>query len=236
MPIDFKRQCEYKVDYEEIYNVCNERPFLDNDKLQKQYLDMWINQLKDADRVTTQQFREPSIRLELFKEILEAPQIFQLPLIYSGTTVYSHFRVTRCLQALQRSNIDKRYAQKIELSRLICDNSDINWTNPDDEVEIQDEPILLVPLYVGIYYNWLVIDGNHRIADAIKRGKEYIEAYVIGDDDLVENKLFLSQYDCLIYIFQNEIVTMGTYTNRNNVAATRLVSQSYLLTGKTMKL
>lgn len=236
MPIDFERKCEYRVDYAEMYKEVNRQSFLDDKEMQKKYLEVWFKVLKDADKKITEQFRRPDIKAMFMKEMVEAPEIFQLPIFYSNATLYIHFRVTRYLQGLKKCNINRDKAQKIEISYFTKENSNIDWTKTSDRVDIKDEPILMVPFYAGKYHKFLVIDGNHRITDAVKKGKKEVEAYCIGEDFLVDNNFFSSEYDKLLYIFQNEIVTMGTYTIRDHISARNLMEQSYLVTRKTMKL
>lgn len=236
MPVDFRKQCIYTVDYNEMYNKITQESFLDDKELQQQYLGLWVKKLKDADKCISEQFQKPEIKALCMKEIIEASEIFQLPVLYSGTIVYIHFSITSYLQGLKQCNVKRSDAQKIEIGSFTEEHTNFNWTKTNNKVKIKDEPILIVPFYTGEYHKYLVIDGNHRITNAIQTGKKEIEAYCMSDDFLVGNNFFPSEYDKLIYIFQNEIVALGTYTIRDHIAANNLIRRSFLFTGRTMTL
>ena len=66
------------------------------------------------------------------------------------------------------------------------------YNKPSDTIDVSDEPIIILQEFNR--HN-RVIDGNHRVSDAILKSKESISAYIISDDFLLENDCFHLDYD-----------------------------------------
>ena len=66
------------------------------------------------------------------------------------------------------------------------------YNKPSDTIYVSDEPIIILQEFNR--HN-RVIDGNHRVSDAILKSKESISAYIISDDFLLENNCFQLDFD-----------------------------------------
>lgn len=66
------------------------------------------------------------------------------------------------------------------------------YNKPSDTIDVSDEPIIILQEFNR--HN-RVIDGNHRVSDAILKSKESISAYIISDDFLLENNCFQLDFD-----------------------------------------
>lgn len=66
------------------------------------------------------------------------------------------------------------------------------YNKPYDTIDVSDEPIIILQEFKR--HN-RVIDGNHRVSDAILKSKESISAYIISDDFLLENNCFQLDFD-----------------------------------------
>lgn len=97
--------------------------------------------------------------------------------------------MSRILQQIKStSNIDDmiRY---IPLSDFIEPNSYIkrDLTNPLNHTK--SNPILLVPLTIGRYEKFVVIDGNHRLTKWKMEEKKDIPCYILDGQALIDNNV-----------------------------------------------
>ena len=87
----------------------------------------------------------------------------------------------------------------------------------------------MVPFTIGKTYKQLVVDGNHRITTAIKEKKEIIKAYILEPQMLVDYSLFCSSFDLLYYVFQNEVVYIGSLFHVNTgISELDIINKSFL--------
>lgn len=206
MPLDMMLNKIYQINYTTLYREINSLQIFNDSQIQSLYLNKWIEVLKQAENMSINDFNDSSKRKLMLKENMEAPEKFQLPVIYKSNTIYIHFRVSRILELIKISGVTESEAREVPLEDFIKDNSYINWTKTNDKVEIKEEPIIMVPFAIGKYHKILVIDGNHRITDCINSREKYIKSYEIDGDWLVQANLFTTSFDKMMYIFQNEMV------------------------------
>ena len=235
MPINLLTGKKYVIDYRGLSEELMELPIFHTKSIQNWYVKQWIKVLKEADEDSVASYFSLENAGLVIKEKVEAPELFQLPVNWNLTSAYIHFRVSRIIQLLKMSGIDEKNSITIDINEFITGER-INWTKTDvDEIEDdkKKEPIIIVPFTIGETYRELVIDGNHRITSAIYSKLDSINAYCISSESLVNNHLFGSRIDELLYIFQNEIVWMGSfYGNKQVTNEKMLASEAYFLTGK----
>ena len=111
-------------------------------------------------------------------------------------------------------------------------NRRINWTATTDKVKIKIQPIIIVPLTVGVFYQWLVVDGNHRITYAIENKKKSVKAFSLDPNALVEANMFSSGFDKFLYIFQNEMIALASYIHREGYSDEEAFKLGFLCSGK----
>ena len=235
MPIDISNNKIYKINYDEMYKEVGALHLFNDSKIQSVYLNKWIEVLKQADDMSIKAYNDSSLRKNIIKENLEAPEIFQIQLIHNANTIYLHFRVSRILENIKRSGITEREAIEIPAEDFIKKNSYIIWTKTSDNVKMKKEPIVMVPLKTGLYHKMVVIDGNHRITDCINNRKKHVKAYQIDGSGLVHNDLFATAFDKMMYIFQNELIEVGTYTKMDDISALELIEKVFFSTGELLR-
>lgn len=231
MPMNMITKKEYCIDYNELYNELMNSPFLDDAKIKSAYLNLWIKQLKDYDKIEVEQFKDKSILVQIAKEDFEAPEKYMLELIYKSQRVNIFFRVSRVLQLIEPTK--NNMIEYIPIEDFIKSNSYIKW-DKTDTFNIKSDPIILVPITLGVYTKFVVIDGNHRLSVWINEKKQRIPCNILDGQALIDNNMFCSGFSKLMYIFQNELVSLGTYTKRDKITSELLMNKIYFKTGKML--
>lgn len=232
MPINMFTNQVYKINYEAFRNVFRDKRIFNDPKLQDIYLDKWIQELKKQDMIVCNECMDPNNKIFMLKERAEAPEIFQLPIEYDDNKMYVHFRVSRIIQSLEMMGNYSDDAMDIDLDDFTQKNSDIKWSMTNDKVKIKNTPVIIAPFTIGKYFNWVVVDGNHRITDALEKRKNKIKVIGLDHNWLVEAKMFCSGFDLFLYIFQNEYVALATLIRNENYSDEQALALSYFVSGK----
>lgn len=107
--------------------------------------------------------------------------------------------IQKVMDAIRRHNVP--------VTEIVIKNffqADPKGTSPDDATPNKvfykkeyDKSVTVGPIIILQEFNRhnRVIDGNHRVSDAILNSKESISAYIISDDFLLENDCFHLDYD-----------------------------------------
>lgn len=107
--------------------------------------------------------------------------------------------IQKVMDAIRRHNVP---VAEIAIENFF--QADPNGTSPDDitpnkvfYTKEYDKGVTVGPIIILQEFNRYnrVIDGNHRVSDAILNSKESISAYIISDDFLLENDCFHLDYD-----------------------------------------
>ena len=174
-------------------------------------------------------YTDPNNQSMIMMEKMEAPETFQTIVNMQENELLIHFRVSRIIQMLQMSGITEADAIEISIDEFI-DKKVINWTSTDSIVDRED-PIIIFPFTIGKTYKELVVDGNHRVTTAIQKKKKMIKAIIVDPDAAVLNHMLSSSFDELLYVFQNEVVWMGSHYNENIEDEKMLIMQSFFMCG-----
>ena len=143
MPINFMNRKLYEVDYDVLSNEWNSVRMFKEEIIQKKYFSKWIYKLAECDMRICRDAIEPQTR-ELFRrELQEAPELFQFPIIYGNTIMYIHFRVSRINQLLESCEIAEDDVEKINIDEFINQDGTIRWTATSDKVEIKSASFLI---------------------------------------------------------------------------------------------
>ena len=232
MPVDFMTDKIYKVDYTAWKRELSQRPIFDSGEVQKIYLDKWMEILKAQDGFACRDYNNPKMKMLMLKEKMEAPENFQIPVNYETNTMFIHFRVSRIIQMIEQSGVSLDNAINIDIKEFTDKNMRINWTPTTDIVKIKTQPIIIAPLTVGKFYQWLVIDGNHRITHAIAEKEKSVKAFSLDPNALVEGNLFSTGFDKFLYIFQNEMIALASYIHRDGYSDEEAIKLAYFCSGK----
>ena len=232
MPVDFMSDKIYKVDYTAWKRELSQMPIFDSGEVQKIYLDKWMEILKAQDGFACRDYNNPKMKMLMLKEKMEAPENFQIPVNYETNTMFIHFRVSRIIQMIEQSGASLDNAINIDIKEFTDKNMRINWTPTTDIVKIKTQPIIIAPLTVDKFYQWLVIDGNHRITHAIADREKSVKAFSLDPNALVEGNLFSTGFDKFLYIFQNEMIALASYIHRDGYSDEEAIKLAYFCSGK----
>lgn len=232
MPVDFMSDKIYKVDYTAWKRELSQMPIFDSGEVQKIYLDKWMEILKAQDGFACRDYNNPKMKMLMLKEKMEAPENFQIPVNYETNTIFIHFRVSRIIQMIEQSGASLDNAINIDIKEFTDKNMRINWTPTTDIVKIKTQPIIIAPLTVDKFYQWLVIDGNHRITHAIAEREKSVKAFSLDPNALVEGNLFSTGFDKFLYIFQNEMIALASYIHRDGYSDEEAIKLAYFCSGK----
>ena len=232
MPVDFMSDKIYKVDYTAWKRELSQMPIFDSGEVQKIYLDKWMEILKAQDGFACRDYNNPKMKMIMLKEKMEAPENFQIPVNYETNTMFIHFRVSRIIQMIEQSGASLDNAINIDIKEFTDKNMRINWIPTTDIVKIKTQPIIIAPLTVDKFYQWLVIDGNHRITHAIAEREKSVKAFSLDPNALVEGNLFSTGFDKFLYIFQNEMIALASYIHRDGYSDEEAIKLAYFCSGK----
>lgn len=227
MPFDYKENRVYTVDYKRIIDEIMEHRILSNKNMQIQYLSQWINILQQEDDVSVKHF---STEQAIMKHLIMAqnePEIFQLPIHWKYDTLFIHFRAS-----IANELCKDLYSHSIQIpiSEFQGDNQHIYWTKVKGNLDSyagNDQPIIIVPYFSG-KNNEIVIDGNHRLTYSVNHSLPNIRALTISEKSVIEQQIFSSSFDKMLYIFNNELVRFGIETAEGKGNDLIILQKSYL--------
>lgn len=231
MPFDFINFRHYPINYSDLLNNINSKKILSDKHLQSHYLKRWMEELNYCDNILRKELNTNESITKLRLHLQLEPEIFQLPIDIETNKILLHFRVSITNEITSEA---KPQSQLIPLSEFVQEKSEFKWTPVSTNVNSysnSNEPIVIVPFLSG-QYNYLVIDGNHRLTYKTKNNIDNILALIISEQSVVEHSLFSSGFDKLFYIMYNELTRMGNETHYNKANAFQLVQKSYLIDGK----
>ena len=231
MPVNYMTNEVYHIDYEGLYEELMEKSFLSDARVQCEYVKLWISELRKRDVLEVEQFNDREFRKLILQEKLEAPEMYSIEMNYKAGTIYIFFRVSRLIQAIGTISTDM--IQYIGVQDFVMKNSYIKWDRTELLNEIKRTPILLAPMTIDEYVKLVVIDGNHRLTSWIDN-KEKIPCCILDGQAIIDSNMLCSGFSKLMYIFQNEVVALATYTMRDKIDAMLLMNKIYFRTGKLL--
>lgn len=229
MPINMMTGKPYGINYPNMRKELMEMKIFHDKELQQMYIDKWVAELMEADKNSVTSYTDPNNQSMIMMEKMEAPETFQTIVNMQENELLIHFRVSRIIQMLQMSGITEADAIEISIDEFI-DKKVINWTSTDSIVDRED-PIIIFPFTIGKTYKELVVDGNHRVTTAIQKKKKTVKAIIVDPNAAVLNHMLSSSFDELLYVFQNEVVWMGSHYNENIEDEKMLIMQSFFMCG-----
>lgn len=229
MPINMMTGKPYGINYPNMRKELMEMKIFHDKELQQMYVDKWVAELMEADKNSVASYTDPNNQSMIMMEKMEAPETFQTIVNMQENELLIHFRVSRIIQMLQMSGITEADAIEISIDEFI-DKKVINWTSTDSIVDRED-PIIIFPFTIGKTYKELVVDGNHRVTTAIQKKKKTVKAIIVEPNAAVLNHMLSSSFDELLYVFQNEVVWMGSHYNENIEDEKMLIMQSFFMCG-----
>ncbi|MCY6485896.1 hypothetical protein OW763_16415 [Clostridium aestuarii] len=231
MAFDFLNFQYYSIDYLDLFNELNSKKILSNKNIQSEYLKLWMKNLEECDKIITNQLKKKEFILKVKLNLQLEPEIFQLPMVYENNKVFIHFRVSAANEIISKYKMKSKF---VSLDEYVRKDSRINWTPVNSNVNSYSkskEPIVMIPFLNG-QYDFLVIDGNHRLTYKTKNNINDIEGIFFSEKSVIDFCLFSSVFDKLYYIMHNELNHMANATYLENEDVTQLLQKSYLKDGK----
>ncbi|HDC9329415.1 TPA: hypothetical protein O9Q04_002780 [Staphylococcus aureus] len=126
---------------------------------------------------------------------------------------------------------------------IFNDGIHIDYTERENPYTLTlDEPIILIPDLVtsrearfkeiyDIPTSLLVLDGNNRVTLMKKDNQPYIHCYYVSLYELLENKVFLTEFDSAVYCQMADLVYILKHIDEPNIneIAKLYYNQSYLV-------
>lgn len=229
MPFDFLDQTLYTINYEEIL-IKSIEIFPAKDKNSKyRYFKRWINLLKTSDDQCQNYVLNNEIKV--MQDILDS-QIFQFKIpMYDNTNNIAgfHFNIDNVISKLKSVLSQKDLEGKsIPIDKFTEGESQIKWDKVSSTILRNNSlPLIIVPFLFG-QFDYLLIDGNHRLTNAIKNKEKQIDAIFISNVVLQEPQIFMSRFDQLFYFFNYEIVDFANKIYFDNLSFEQLLTKSLL--------
>ncbi|NSP27599.1 hypothetical protein HRE78_13180, partial [Enterococcus faecalis] len=220
------------IDYNLLFKGLKNAPLLDNQELKEMYLLQWKNTLKRYDTELIKLLDTPKKILAYQNRITKEneTQIFQQEFTFepSKVTVFFHYRISVISKILLESK-QLNNSIKIDLKEFTDINSQIKWTarKINKLKKFNISPIFLAPFLNG-QYNYIVIDGNHRLSHANHLNKKSINCFPFDERTMIDYELFCSGFDKLLYIFNNELNHFANNKMYKNATDDELLKKSYL--------
>lgn len=197
MPFDFYEMSPYTIDYNDLKKELLLLPQLLSDcVLHQKYINKWVSTLQHHDKIVVGQMNTPEKLEKYLRRNQQEPEFFQVPVYLGKNTFQLHFCIASLIQILKKYS----YVKPIDIALSDITKSDsVQFTKQNSLGNRSiDEPIILAPFPIGSR-SWLVIDGNHRLSEHIKRNSATISAFSLNGAFLTCNQLLASSYDQFLY-------------------------------------
>jgi len=219
MPLQFRESgvTVYTINYKQLMNnLCQIKLFKDH-AIQKIYFEQWEIVLKQAEKEDLKDYY-PYYRLHGLND-----QYFAYQFFLGEQECFLHFNVSKLMSSPILTSIS---SENIPVKKFSDPYSDIFWKKPADGKHSQtpEKPIIIIPLYIGTYHH-MVIDGNHRIQEALEKSADTILCQYIDILPLLASETFLTRFDHLFYGFLCELTLMTLEENSDDMS---LLKESYL--------
>lgn len=207
MPFDYPNVQRYEVDFDDFHLYLKQNYKL-NFKYFDEWLNGWIRVLKNAEIDTQKQIDT------LLKDGVYAFEVFQQNLHFGNITFKLNFIINGADDFVNRK---KPKTSKFKAKDF---GEKIKWTQTTGSpTKPLNTPIYLV-WYPMDNYDYLVIDGNHRLSQLLAKGQEEIQGILIKPIDVINEGILLFTVEKAMYAFlveanfmKNEI-SKGQYTHK----------------------
>jgi len=213
MPIDLLENKYYNFSYSKFKRIIKEKAdMIFNEKYSNLYCDKWINYIKSIDKNLKYHFEKNNTKIQ--NSLYDEGEIFQkIEIIDKDCLVYYHFKISYLRNMLKQLNW---LPQEIKLEEFTCKNRIIDWEKQKlmDENLLKKEPIIMLQ-FPSEDYDFIVIDGNHRISNEINKGSKQIQAFCLTTDFIIENNVLLTDFEKIILILKKEILNLYQYKKQH---------------------
>lgn len=231
MPIDFYNQTLYTVDLNQLMDTLQSFPIFDNKTLQRNFLNRWKSKIKKAEQNDLKEFKKAPTENAQNLKLNEMFQYeFHIGKLQNKVDIQINFNVEEITKYIKDSAQESFI---IPLEYFAKDKRYVTWTpQPTNNISLKKEPIILTHLYNSVAFAYLVIDGNHRLSNAFNKKEKTIEAIILSPNIGISKKFFCSDFDRLMFIFQNEIYYMFHCKKQYYMRDKEILDRSFLKTNE----
>ncbi|WP_368487158.1 hypothetical protein [Spiroplasma sp. DGKH1] len=229
MPVNFEKYETYSINYKSLYNFLKVQPILYYKQNTKKYLKKWIKVLKFLDYKTTKKFKKDNSNfIKDANNNLKYETFLQTFTFNNNIKILINYRIDLIEDFLTKYNLLNNW-NEIDIDLFKTNESIISWTLVESLTQqpIQKKPIYLAKFNDGIK-KWILIDGNFRISHIINSRQKTIKAYLLTENFMLRNNIFLSKFDKYLYAFINEMQTFQELWKIKHVPDKKLIKNSFL--------
>lgn len=187
MPFDYPNFREYEFDYDELHSYISSNQRFDF-LFFNEWLDSWIKILKNTEIDTQKQIKN------LYKNGIYNFEVFQQSIHFGDLTFKLNFIINGADDFVKR---EKPKVQRIKSTNFY---RKIKWT---EEYKLSTKS-LSKPIYIVLFpmgYDGLVIDGNHRLTQLLKKKQNTIDSIILYPEEIVGQNILLFTVEKAMYAF-----------------------------------
>ena len=203
MAFDLANLEEYSLDLNELRNYLHKYYRLDF-KYFDQWIDGWIKVFKNAERDTTNQINT------LKENGVPAVEVFTQNVHFGRVTFKFNFIIEGAKGYVKDSKIKPKKIKANEFSKQIKWSKEVSTTTHEI-----NSPIYLTTLPMDKYM-YVVIDGNHRLTELLKKGVTEVSCIDIHPMEIINHDILLFTIDKAIYAFMVEAKVFEQHLKLHN--------------------
>jgi|SRR5690625_1553353 len=188
MPFDYPNIQRYEVDFDDLQFYVQNNFRIDFDYY-NEWLDGWIRVLKNAEIDTQTQIDS------LLENGVYNFEVFQQDVFFGNITFKLNFIINGVDDFVKKTKPKTLKFKSKDFSK------NIKWTR---EEEPSSKP-LSNPIYLVWFpmhgYEYLVIDGNHRVTEQLDKNKNEINGILIEPTTIINNGILLFSVEKAMYTF-----------------------------------
>lgn len=228
MPINICSLTPYSLNYGSLENyLLNEFPvFFDSALNQKKYFSHWISLLKMCDTQNTDYWNSLDNKRSLIANIINEPELYQQELSVGDNIIYLHYRVSFIKSLLMQ--VDTSKATQVDINEFTSEPPLIQWVYPTDfnkNYPLNLQPVVAIE-YPFSHANYLIIDGNHRIAKHISCKHSSLPVFFLDAKQVTQHKLLAMSFDLIFYLFEHDVYNLGYLKDVKHLSDVQLLSHS----------
>lgn len=207
MPINQITQNYYTVDYNNLWSYINTNIplFFNFSSSQNTFFSQWITLLQRCDEQNASILQSPA-SLKFFQERGDSePEIYQQEYVVGSNVFLLHYRITYMKHLLNQ--LSDSQATSVSSLEYASKPPQIHWHYPEDFSDIyplNKKPVIAVEFPFSSA-NYLIIDGNHRIAKHLEENSSFIPTFFVHKHQVHSLKLLGMSFDLALYLFLNDI-------------------------------
>lgn len=223
MPINYENGLTFSYDYNELEKHLMSKKFFSNEKVQRDFIQKWIQKIKTADKQSITDFTITSKQQRYF---------YQQVIINPNNFVCLAFYVPKLLAYTK-----KKEPIPLDVTNAIFFDIDCKQEPPSKKSILYYKTKLYptcsqLPIIIWKNQDYdypIVIDGNHRVNHHIANNTQINFYYLIKEDDLMDLNLFIDDFCFYFFRMIREIKFLTTrFETATNFQKTKFSEQIFI--------